>query len=467
MLLDALRKKEEFMFPYVNTGTLFDLYTGKFRAGKDGKWPLDGGLSQCLGITGRSQTYKSGIAGSLLANALLVHPEAEALVYETEGTVGTAERYDDFVPQDTPVSPRIVFRNSGECTLTEFYEEFKHVVDAKLKNKKDYIIDSPFVDRNGVPLKCLRPTFVLIDSYSRARTSKGDEMYDSNTSIDDSSFNMYFAQEALQKTKIMNDLPIRASKAGVYCILTAHVGNKIEMNAYTPTPKQLQYMKQTDRLKNVGSSFEFLTTTMIQTLRATALTNSSGGCAYPSARGTNNPMEVNQVDLMMVRCKNNASGVQLPFIVSQWEGILNSVTNFAFLANNKYKGLDVQGNNQAFTPMIYPEHQFRKFNLRDKSDKDYALARALELTAHLCFIQTLWNTARMPDFVNIPIEQFAERLKNSTNCSIDRVLQSTSAWSSSKTAREQLTIMDVLALLEKEQPGKVSVDVPVNVKKSK
>ena len=461
MIMDSFKKRDDILVPYVNTGTMFDLYTGKFKPGMDKTWVLDGGLSQCLGISGRGQTYKSGLAGSLLANALLVHPEAEALVYETEGTIASEERYDDFVPQDKPVSKRINFYNSNDMSLTEFYDVFRQYTEIKLKNKKDYIVESPFINLDtGKPYKCWVPTFVLIDSYSRARTSKGDEIYDNNA-IDDSSTNTLFMTENLQKTKIMNDFPIRCTRAGMYAIMTAHVGNKIDMNPYVSNPKQLQYMKSTDKMKNVGSNFEFLTTTLIQTIKATVLQNSSKGCEYPTKDST--PVEVNQVDTMMVRCKNNAAGVQLPFIVSQYQGILNAVTDFQFLRNNKNYGLDVQGNQQSFSPTIYPDHWVRKTNIRDLCDKDYALFRALELTAQICFIQTLWSTWRMPDFVKMPPEQFAEKLKNSSQCSVDRVLQSTGVWSTSKQDRERLTILDVLRILELEQPGKVQVTVPADI----
>ena len=110
MLLDVIRKDVTPVF-YMNTGTLFDYYTGAFRPGMNNTWILDGGLSQALGIMGRGQTYKSGIAGSLLANAMLVHPDSQAFVYETEGTINSEARYNDFVPRDTPVSDRILFKN--------------------------------------------------------------------------------------------------------------------------------------------------------------------------------------------------------------------------------------------------------------------------------------------------------------------------------------------------------------------
>ena len=86
--------------PYINTGTMFDMATGKFKLGCNDKFVLDGGISSCMGISGRAQTYKSGIAGSLVANAMLVHPEAETLIFDSENTISGAERYDDFTPID-------------------------------------------------------------------------------------------------------------------------------------------------------------------------------------------------------------------------------------------------------------------------------------------------------------------------------------------------------------------------------
>lgn len=454
MIMDSFKKGNDILVPYVNTGTMFDLYTGKFKPGIGDSWVLDGGLSQCLGISGRGQTYKSSLAGSLFANALLVHPLAEALVYETEGTIASEERYDDFVPESTPVSKRINFYNSNDMSLTEFYEVFRQYVDYKLKNKKDFIVDSPFLNPDtGKPYKCWVPTFVIIDSYSRARTSKGDDIYEKNT-LDDPSTNTVFMVEANVKTRLMNDFPIRCTKAGMYSILTAHVGNKIDMDPYNKTPKQLQYMKGIDKMKNVGSNFEFLTTTLVQTLGASTLyaSDKDKTCRYPTKDST--PVEVNQVDTMMVRCKNNAAGIKLPFVISQYQGILNAVTDFHFLRENKNYGLDVQGNNQAFSPIIYPDHWVRRTNIRDLCDNDYALYRALELIAQLCFIQAMWSTWRMPDFIRMPPEEFADKLKNSHSCSVDRVLQSTGTWSTSKQERERLTILDVLRLLTAEKKVK-------------
>ena len=433
--------------PYINTGTLFDIATGKFKCGVNSTQILDGGISSCMGISGRAQTYKSGIAGSLVANAMLVHPEAYAFIFDSENTISGPERYSDFTPLDKPVHDRIAFYNSTTTNLTDFYDKIKQIADEKLANKKDYIVESPFKGIDGKPIKTWIPTFVLIDSFSRARSNKGDDQFDKNN-VDDSAMNTFYLYDGGVKSRIMNDLPTRAAKAGIYVILTAHVGDKMDLDPYSPTPKQLQFMKNNDRMKNVGSNFEFLTTALLQTNKATVLQDSNKHCLYPTVNSTDS--EVNQVDTTLVRCKNNSAGVQIPYVLSQNQGILKDVTNFQLLRNCKNFGMTVKGNNQSFSPLLLPDVTVTRNNLRDTFDSNYRAARAIELTAQLCFIQQFWSTYRMPEYVHTPIEKFAELLTHNEKMSVDRVLESTSVWSTSKQERERLSIMDVLEFLTKK-----------------
>ena len=454
MLLDKFRKDAQYT-PYVNTGTLFDLATGQYRLGGDGSWVLDGGLSQCLGITGRAQTFKSSLAGSLMAHTLLCHPQAEDYVYETEGAIADQFRYDNFTPIDQPVSDRITFRSSSDMNLTDAYEVFKEIADEKLKHKDDYTVESPIRNpHTGKPCRVWIPTVFMIDSFSRARTSKGDEQFDDN-SVDDSSMNTIYLSEGNIKNRIMNDLPTRASEAGIYTILTAHVGTKFDLNPYQPTPKQLQYMKNTDKMKNVGSNFEFLTTTLIQTMKASLKQNpSTKQCEYPVEGSPD--VEVSEVETVLMRCKNNASGTKLPFVVSQFQGVLDTVTNFNFLRIYKDFGLNIRGNKQAFAPILAPEKFVTKNNLRTVSESDYQLRRALEIIAQLCFVQNLWSTQRMPNYVRMPVEQLAERLANGTNLTTDRVLNSVGYWSTSKIDRERLSLMDILSIVDADDTHPVT-----------
>ncbi len=448
MLLDFL-KTETVSLPYINTGTLFDLATGRFRPGVKNPWVLDGGISTCMGVTGRAQTYKSTMAGSFLARALAIHTDSEAYIYETENAVYGKERYCDFV-DDPSIADRIVFNTATEFSLSDFYNQFVELVEKKLKAKKDYIIDSPFLDpKTKQPYKMWMPTFVLVDSFSRARANKSISQFEDNN-IDDSSLTGAFLADGNFKTRIMTDLPQRASKAGIYVILTAHVGNQPQLDPYHPNPKQLQYLKANEKMKSVGSNFEYLTSTLLQTLRTTVMQNSNKQCEYPNENST--PTEVNEIMTNMIRCKNNASGSQIPYVVSQYQGILNNVTNFNLLRQNGNYGLEVRGNNQGFKLPFGYDKELTKNNLR-KATADPKVERALELIAQLCFIQTFWSHWKMPEYVTMRPEDLASKLKDSQKCSIDRVLNSTGAWSTAKTDKEYLSILDVLSILHNENPN--------------
>lgn len=451
MFLDFLKTN---IVPYylVNTGTIFDIATGIFKPSTTGGWLLDGGLSQTLGIMGRGQTYKSNLAGSLIARALEIHPQATAYIYETEGTVSGAERYDQFV--DTKVSDRILFCNNTTDDLTSFYRNFNQIIEAKEAAKKELFVESPFLDKNtGKPAKIWIPTFILVDSYSRASCAKADEAITEND-IDSSAMNAWYMTNNNAKTKMLSDFVMKASKYGIYGIFTAHIGDKIDMNAYAPTPKQMQFMKMTDKLKNVGSNFTFLTSCLVQTLKATVRTNTAKKCEYPRNSNSKLDIEVNEIETRFVRSKNNVSGTSIFYLVSQYQGILDSVTNFEFLRNNKNYGLTVKGNNTSFSSLFNPQDNFTKISLRQDSHDKYELKRGLELIAQLCYVQNNWDTDNLPPCINTSIETVAELLYQCEAPVINRILNSTGVWSTSKLERERLTLLDVMLLIEKEAKNK-------------
>lgn len=448
MLLDFIKPTNAFN-PYINTGTMFDLLTGRFEPSVNGGWVLNGGLSQCTGVIGRAQTYKSTMAGSLVAKAMEIHPQAECYIFETENAYNV-DRYLSFANDPDSLKNRICFQSSTDISLTEFYDQFIKLAEMKEKQKKDYYVETPFKEEgSNKPKKAWIPTFVLVDSFSRARADKTISKYE-ESSIDDSSFNSANLADGGFKTRIMTDLPMRAAKAGIYVIMTAHVGEKFVLDPYAGNNmKQLQFMKNTDKMKNVGSNFEFLTTALLQTVKAVVLQNKDKKCEYPADYSTD--LELNEITTALIRCKNNASGSQIPFVISQYKGILDALMNFVFLKNQKNFGMDVKGNNQGFSPYLTPDVILTKNKFREMTDNDYGLCRALELIAQLCFIQTYWSTWRLPEYISMPVDEFAAKLKNSQKCSIDRVLQSTGVWSTSKQERERMTIMDVLQFLHNEK----------------
>lgn len=437
--------------PYINTGTLYDLSTGRYRkAIINGKecWALDGGLSPCLAIIGRGQTYKSSIAGSLLAHAMLNYPEAEAYVYETESNVLGIERYNALADKPgTEFKKRMEFIDGTSMSVDEFYEKFKDLVALKRKHRKDYLVESPFIDpETGKKQMMWLPTIILIDSWSNVQSEKTSSLFNT-TSVGDSSMNTMWYGEGNIRARIMKDISHTAKINGIYFIMTAHVGENagMQQNPNIPPSKQLQYMRQSDKLKNVGSNFTLLTTGMLQTLKASCLQDSNKECQYPYLGGNN--LEINEIQTVIQRNKNNGSGHGVTFICSQDTGVSNILTNYNSLKQNNNYGLEVKGNGSHITPILYSGVTFNRKTIRGYSYENYEFSRAMEITAQLGYIKKTWTMSFQPENVRaITIETIAEAFAKDKALA-DRILNSTGSWSIGKTEREFLSLRDIIDLV--------------------
>lgn len=432
-----------------NTGTNFDLATGKFQPGKNGKWYLNGGLYVTAGFTGRNNLYKTALAGSLLARVLLNYQDSEAFVYESEFSIPDKYRYNDFAPVDRPVHDQILFRNRADMHLGEWMEFIQELGEKKLAHKKDYIVEAPFFDPETMkPARILKPTFCVVDSFSKAQGVREEERYDDND-IEDPTMNMLYMADGGLKTRITRQLPTLATRYGFYFILTAHIkDNKADLaNPRSKPSKQFQHMKVKDKLVGVGSDFSFLMTALVQNLSASALTDSKDNCMYPANTGVGSPpLEVQEVPSVMLRCKNNTTGTQINWIISQYQGLLNEVTNFHYLKKAK-KGLVESGLN--FATNLTPTEQFTRKTLREITDKNYMLRRALEILSQINYIQTNWFLPKLPKTIAMPIKQIAELLTKHTKPAINDILNSTGTWSYAKQDREYMSVFDIVELLNK------------------
>lgn len=445
-ILDSIGKDAGDTAPfYINTGTIFDMATGAFRAGVKNNSVLNGGIGFSLGVAGRPETFKSNIAGSLVARAMLIHPLSKAIVYDTENSMNGAYRYDDFVPEDTPVSNRIKLCNATSMDLAAFEDLIKDLTAEKLQCKKDLCVDSPFMNpTTNKPYKTWIPTFVVIDSLSQGMSKSVQEMYDKND-IDASGMNTAALRDGLVKSRIVQDLTQRAVKAGIYVLFTAHVDSQPQLDPYAPNPKDLQFMKHGDKMKNVGTKFKFLLASLLQTLKAEPMMDSNKQCLYPYFHSR--PNEVRHVTTILQRGKNNSSGESLPLLVSAKQGILNSLTNFNFLREHKNYGMKVEGNNQYFTPLFRPDVKLTRTTIRKATENDYQLNRALEVLTQLAYIQLCWEPFRLPEYMFMDPRDLAELLTHTEKPVIDRILNSTGSWSTSKQERELLSIIDIMNLL--------------------
>lgn len=432
------------------TGTMYDLQLAGMERGYDGKWYTLGGISRGInGIVSGSNMYKSTWAGSLVTRSKIIHSagliNADSEVGYARDKQREARLPDELAPLYTP--DNVVYIDN-----TNPIEVIEEVVDQtcanKNKERKDYIIEAPFIDpETGKRMLMWRPTYVVIDTWTNFLSLDEKEMQAKG--LDDSKNNTIFMKGGQKKTIYLPKLNIQAHKYGLCVILVCHIGKQSTMgqtNPNVPPPKQLQYMRQGEQIKGAGSQFDRLTNPLLQIMSAKKLQASDGSCEYNW--GSTDPDDLNEIAVRVLRNKTMNSGKTQPYVVSQLDGLLNSITNYHYLRSNKYYGL--LGNMQRHQCALYPEVTLTRNSARGLAAEDQKLRRALELEAQYLFIQNSWNISRIPyDFTKTP-EQIREALEKKSKELVDRVLLSRGYWSAGATEAEgeYLSIFDVLEMIQ-------------------
>ena len=307
----------------------------------------------------------------------------------------------------------------------------------------------------------LIPTFVAIDSLSKARVKSAADMMDKYAASSPET-NTMFMRENLAKTKIMAMIPRMAVEAGIYFMFTAHVGNKIDMSgSYGPPPKDMQYMKQGQSVKNVGSDFTFLVSNLIESTSATVLMDSDKECQYPLTSGLTGPTELSTVNAILVRCKNNSSGVQFKPVLSQTRGLETELTDYHYLRNNEYFGL--MGSKINHSPIMCPDVKMTRTNAHTKL-MDYKTARAIELLGQLCYIQNNWTIRGEHVQYRMTPEELTDALVKRSGYAMDDILNSRGWWTYGEHPRSYLSLFDVIGIASGHYKPKLIAVTPPKIK---
>lgn len=434
---------------YLNTGTLLDLACGAIEQ-TEHNLAINGGISNILGIGGKSQTYKSSLMDGLVARAMSIYPDMQAIIFDSENNKTSTERYNDFAINGVKPSSRIALFDTTTDDLNSIHDKIKTIVEHKKKYAKDIMVPTPFLDNQGKPISIMQPTLCMIDSFTIAGVNSESDSIE-KSDLDASDLNTIWMKSGKHKTLFMRQIVQYARSANIYFILTAHIGETKDIggNPYMQPKKQLQFMAQKDRLKNVGSQFEFLTNTFLQTSGVNVLKDNNNLCMYPSE--ISNPSELNRVNVVVVRNKINASGTIVPFVISQYEGLMNTLTHLQYLKDQKEDKLLIQkvGNMQS---ALYPDVIFTRNNIRKKTEEDYRLERALELSAQLIFVKNCWSSYKLPVDTSISVERFISKLLEHKTELTDDILNSRSYWTYNKNdKRPMLTIFDVLEMISQDK----------------
>jgi hypothetical protein len=443
---------------YLNTGTPLDIFNGYYDTNIDGNTILNGGLGLITGISGKYQTWKTTTIESMLSRSMVIYPDSETIIWDTEQNKNNKRRYDYLAGRnDTYVSDRLKIIDTTYYDLDAWWKMVIKLGQTKESNKKDLMVETPFLDpATKKPIKMWIPTFIVVDSWSKAFTSEeanavnaiSDNDKKRMSSISDGSLNTVYMRDANTKTIILRQMPRIAAMYGIYFILVAHVGNKVNLTG-RPEAKEFQFMKQDEKIKNVGSQFGFLTTTLIQSMGSNSLLNSvRDGSLYPSSKNDNSKIDLNEVKCFTIRGKMNSAGMSIPVVESGNEGILPGLSWFNYLRdyNNDF-GLEGKGK-QSSKCLLLPNLTFNRLNIRSILKTNYELERALQILGEYCFIQNNWFTTNLSaDFTKKP-EELVDKLLNNQKPVINDILNSRGYWTyDKKEKRSYLSTFDLVSLI--------------------
>lgn len=432
-----------------NTGTFLDLMAGNYSLGSDDKFYLNGGLGTFItGFHGRGNTYKSTFINSIIMGMLRNYTDVNCIDYDTEHSKDKL-RVLEFVkggmyPSDSnDVAGRYILKAGGEWTLKQLWTDVKVLCELREKHKKELMVDSPFVDYHGKPLRVWRPDVVCIDTLTELKSvAEHDKL--GGKDFEDKKNKTVYLDDGNKKTMLLSALNKYCAQYGLVIVCTAHTGDNFSMDN-APPRKELTFQKQNDKIKGVGSKYTTLTHVLAQVASCRLCVDSNKTALYK--HGETSDVDLQELQVVISRNKVRASGLMIPFVVSQENGLLNEISYLHFLRAHGYEGLAKGPSAPKNSLVWYPEVKFSRNDIREKLTSDYQLCRALELTAKYRYIQLSWNLKKLPfDFTRTPEQVFDGFMKSKVK--MPEILESTSTWNWQKQERPTLTLFDIIGMID-------------------
>jgi hypothetical protein len=374
--------------PSLNVGGMLDIPTGHYERGRHGESIFNGGVGPLTGIASRPNNFKTALAIFMQAMMRRAFQTAAGLIYDTEGTLSPIVRfqtiaaaYDELKGINWEEDDLFTFTDLSRYTGDVLMKLFRDVVYDKTKDPKKHTYTTPFLDKDGEQRKAYVPTSLLIDSFSKFQIKEVQDMYDKNK-IGDSKNNTDAMTSGKAKTQLFNQLPTIVSQTGSYIILTAHVGDIINMEMYPTDKRNLSHMKRDTVIKGVGPGFYSMPHNVWDIMSNKPLVNKEKMPQYPLDNKTamEGDADLKLLEIQNLRGKGGITGMVMPLIMSQTEGYLPSLTEFHYCREN---GFGIGGNNLNYFLELVPDTGLSRTTVRAKLNADSKLRRATEIQSEM------------------------------------------------------------------------------------
>lgn len=391
--------------PAINVGCLMDLSSGHYELGIHGESIMNGGAGALTGVVSRPNNFKTALGVYILAMIRRAMHHSHSLTYDTEGTLHPVQRFTMVSRFDSYLSAidyqhdrQFAFTDLSRYSGDEYFVKFRGAVENKPKNPKAYMRTTPFLDHDGKRRQALYPSTGFVDSFSKFQVAEVDAMYAKNK-IGDAKNNTDAMTNGKAKNQLFNQLPQLCARTGTYMVLTAHVGDIINMEMYPTDKRNLSHMKKDTVLKGVSGGFYSLPNNVFSIETNKPLLNKEKMPKYPldNSQAFEGDTDLRVLEVINLRGKGGISGLPFPLIVTQTDGILAPLTEFHYCHENGY-GLG--GNDRSYYMELYPEVALSRTTVRRKLNADAKLRRACEITSEMLQLiqfHRLYDSELLPD----------------------------------------------------------------------
>lgn len=374
----------------INIGAGLDIPTGVYIKGKRGENILIGGLGNLTAVVGIGNNFKTTVILYMMFSAMARMFNATANEYDTEINVHEwhmRELYHaikEFTNEDIIETGRFEITDKTIQFGGMWWDKLKEYLQNKIKDNKNLTVFTPFLNREKTDfLKIIIPTFTLVDSLSEFVTEDVVKMQDDNM-LGASGANTVQMRQGLQKNRFLQEIPGLAGGAYNFTLMTAHIGEQISMDPYSPPAKKLQYLKGM-KIKGVPDKFTFLMNNCWWAHNAAPLLHKESKTPlYPRNKEDRQEgdTDLNVVSLLQLRSKSGKAGAYVEVLVSQNEGVLPTLTEFHYIKTSENFGLG--GNNLNYYLELLPDVNLSRTTVREKIDTNEKLCRAINITSELC-----------------------------------------------------------------------------------
>lgn len=398
-------KRANSVRPALNIFSLLDHQTGRYLRGKHGAWYLNGGYHHIMGWAGRGNTFKTAISAYTSLAAAIRYNLEWFEFFDTEMSFSFVERMQEFmrrIPeakgktvQEYVLENRWNFTTLAEQLGDVWWYDLRQTAAERAKTKDSKKRLTPFKELDGSYCAVIDPWMFMIDSFTEMKITSIEKLHD-KAEVGDSDLNVEAMRAGAAKSQMMGQMAITNEVGNYYISLTAHAGDEIKMDQYSPSHKKLAGLKGDLKLKGIPEKFTFAANNCYIATSTGPLLNKA--TKLPQFPHPDKPEVIGDTDLQIVRYeqlrgKSGPTGIVLDLVFSQAEGLLVGVTEFYYILEMcKGFGLDVKGNNQGFRLDLYPELYFTRKEIRSLLDNDPKFARAVSITAAMAYMHYNWFT---------------------------------------------------------------------------